>query len=284
MTEHIVDYTFEEQMAAHIARSFGPDDDIVASAVTNTGLVGLSLAQKLYAPRLAFQMGAKGRNSLLSKVRFPFIIGKPPEEFVESLTTIKDTFEFGFKGKWCMLMQPVQIDKFGNANLSQIGDKENPSRVFVGARGLPDNTTGGKKTFYVVPDHTKRVFVEKVDFISGVGFGPEREDGTLQWGAPTLVFSNLGIFDFDEKTKCMRLKAVFKGVTVQQVIENTAFELVMPDSVPEADSPTKEELRLIREEIDPVGIRRLDYARGDEAKQVFAEVAKGTTYDRLYKS
>ena len=282
MKEYANDYTKEEQIVTQIARSFRPEDDFVVSGVTNTALVGLALAQKLYAPRLLLWMEAWGRGGLLSNVRFPFMIGQPPDEFLEATITSRDIFDFGNKGKWCILMQPVQIDKFGNSNLSLVGDKKRPKAVFVGPRGVPDNTVNGAGIYYVVPDHAKRVFVEKVDYICGIGYGSERKEGTVKWGAPSKVFSNLGVFDFEEDTGLMRLQSVLTGVTVEEVVKNTGFGLVIPDSLAETEPPTKEEIQLIREVIDPAGISRLDYLRGDEYKKLFADIMKGTTYQKLY--
>ena len=276
------DYTMEEQIVSQIARSFGPDDDMVTTAVTMCGFVGLCLAQELYAPNISYWMEAKGRGALLSKVVYPFMMGSPPQGFVETLCTTEDIFEWLAAGKWCILMQAVQIDKFGYTNLSLVGDKKNPSSVFVGSRGVPDNTVNGARTYFMIPGHSTRTFVEKVDFISGVGNGPERKEGIIKYGATHLVFSNLGIFDFEEETGRMRLKSVHVGVTVDQVKKNTGFELAIPDSVPETDPPTAEELHYMREVIDPLGIRRLDFAKGEANKQVMAEVMSGTTYQMLY--
>lgn len=275
-------YTIEEQIVTQIARSFGPEDDFLTVGVTNCGLVGLVLAQRLYAPRLKLCMDAKGRSALLSNVSFPFMLGNPPEKFIETLATNEEIFGWLIKGKWNIIMQPVQIDKFGNTNLAVVGDKRKPSRFFVGPRGVPDNTTNGARIYYVIPDHNPRVFVESVDYICGVGYGPERKQGVVKWGAVHRVFSNLGVFDFDEKIGRMRLKSVYTGISAQQVIDNTGFELIMPEPVPETEPPTPEELHLIREVIDPMGISRLDFVKGDAYKETLKQVMQGTTYQILY--
>lgn len=275
-------YTVEEQIVTQIARSFGPEDDVAGVGVTNCGLVGLVLAQRLYAPRLKLCMEARGRSAILSNVVFPFMLGNPPEKFIEVLVTNQDIFDWLIKGKWNIIMQPVQIDKFGNTNLAVVGDKTKPSRFFVGPRGLPDNTTNGARVYYVVPDHNPRMFVKSVDYICGVGYGQERKQGVVKWGAVHRVFSNLGVFDFDEKTGRMRLKSVYAGISVQQVIDNTGFELIIPKPVPETEPPTSEELHLIREVIDPMGISRLDFVKGDAYKETLKQVMKGTTYKMLY--
>jgi len=221
------DCTLEEQLVCQIAREFGPEDMIVTGGMLNYMFPAISLAQRLYAPNMAFWMDAassKGHYALLSGARFPFIVGSPPEEFVDALFPSEEIFRLINAGKFNNFMQPVQVDRFGNTNLSLVGDKHKPTRIFVGSRGLPDNTTNGARTYFTVPDHTSRIFVEKIDFISGVGYGPERQQGIVKYGALKKIFTNLCILDIDEETKQLRLKSVHKGITVEKVKENTGFD------------------------------------------------------------
>ena len=248
-----------------------------------SGFVGIALAQELYAPRLCFYMAAKGQAAFLRNVRYPFIVGAPPERFIETLITMEEVFESVGQRKWCMIMQAVQIDKYGYTNLSLVGDINNPSKVFVGSRALPDNTLNSPRTIFFVANHAKRVFVEEVDFRSGVGYGKERKEENLGWGAPEKIITNLCILDFDEETGRMRLKSIHPGVTVDDVKNNTDFDLLIPEPVPETEPPSDEELHWIREIIDPSGISRLDFLRGEDYKRVLSEIMWGTTYQLLYK-
>ncbi len=285
MKEYTKEYTREEQMVTQLAQVFRPDDVLAIAAMNNACFVAIALAQRLYAPYAISYMdaqGSTGTGAFLAGVRFPFFAGFPPDDFVVAPLNSRDIFALLIAGKWNIFMQPAQVDKFGNMNISAIGDWRKPTAALVGARGVPDNTTNGGRVYYYVPEHTKRVFVEKVDFICGVGYGPTREKGVVKWGAVDKVISNLGVFDFDEETKRMRLKSVHTGVTVQDVVENTSFELLMPDPVPETAPPTVEEIHLIREVIDPAGIRRLDFVKGDAFKEVMDGIIKGTTYSMLY--
>jgi glutaconate CoA-transferase subunit B len=279
----MLDFTIEEQIVCEIARSFGPEDDFVVSAMNNCGLVGIALAKELYAPKLSFSMGAKGKNAFLMDVRYPFIIGQPPERFIESLQDMEDIFNIVTRGKWCIIMQPVQIDKYGYSNLSLVGDINKPSAVFVGSRGVPDNTVNGPRTIYYVPNHAKRVFVDKVDFISGVGYGKERKEGIIKWGQPVKIITNLCIMDYDEETGRVRIKSTHRGVTLSQVKENTGFELIIPGPVPKTKAPSNEELHWLRNLIDPLGISRLDFLKGEDFKQVLSEIMRGATYNSLYR-
>lgn len=268
-------YTMEEQIACYIARSFNPGDDLAVLATGPCGLVGLALAKELYAPHLSLLGHAKGRFAVMRQYRFPFIPGNPPPELVETLLTMQDVFNLVIHGKYFIIMQPVQVDLFGYMNLSLVGDKFKPAAVFVGSRNVPDNTVNQARTLYFVPNHNKRVFVEKVDFISGVGYGKERKEGSAKWGAPIEIISNLCVIDFDPKTGRARLKSMHTGVSLNQVKENTGFDLIIPEPLPGMEAPTDEELHHIRDEIDPLGVRRLDFVRGEEYKQVMAEIMRG---------
>ncbi|TDA70329.1 MAG: hypothetical protein D9V47_01980 [Clostridia bacterium] len=267
-----MEFTLDEQIVCQIARTFGPEDDFVISGTGPATFVAAALAQRLYAPRLAFYTTAFGRAAILSEVSFPFKFGQPNPDWVMATFDTEEIFSFVLGGKWCILMQPVQVDQYGYMNLSQIGDKYRPSMVFVGSRGVPENTVNGRRIYYFVPNHSKRAFVEMVDFISGVGYGPERREGWIKWGVPYRVFSNLGIFDFDPDTGRMRLAGLYQGVSLNDVVANTGFELVIPDPVPVADPPTPQELKVLRQEIDPLATRRLDFAKGEAYKKILEEI------------
>ncbi|MCX5999925.1 MAG: CoA-transferase [Chloroflexi bacterium] len=270
-------YTLEEQIVCQIARAFGPDDAIGVMAITNCSLVGVALAQRLYAPNMLIAQQIKGRKGWvwLSDVTLPFPGSQPPDRCAEVPFNTEEIFELQLAGKLNVLMSPAQIDKYGNTNISVIGDWRRPTAVLAAARGVPDNTTNGRRVYYIVNNHSPRVFVEKVDFVCGYGRGPERENGTIRYGRPEKVLTNLGVLDFEERTGLMRLKSVHAGVTPQQVAEATGFKLITPEAVPETPSPTENELRLIRGVIDPRGVRRLDFAKGEAYKQVMKEISTG---------
>src|SRR5262249_34587698 len=122
--------------------------------------------------------------------------------------------------------------------------------------GLADMGALGKRLLYWNPNHGPRSLVEKVDFISCPGFlggGGEREHLGLG-GGPELVVTNLAVLDFEPESHAMRLRSVQPGVTVEEGQEATGFELVVPDSVPVTPAPTPEQVRLLREVIDPDGM------------------------------
>jgi acyl CoA:acetate/3-ketoacid CoA transferase beta subunit len=154
-------------------------------------------------------------------------------------------------GRRHVMMGASQLDRYGNQNISCIGDWARPRRQLLGVRGAPVNTLNNP-TSYWVPRHSRRVFVEKVDMVCGVGY--DHAAGARFHRIPRVV-SDLGVLDFDTPDRSMRLASLHPGVTVDQVREATGFDLVIPDEVPYTREPTDRELELIREVIDPQDTR-----------------------------
>jgi glutaconate CoA-transferase subunit B len=170
-------------------------------------------------------------------------------------------------------LAPAQIDQYGNVNNSVIGDYHRPKVRLPGPAGI-DNIPLCPRTQVILysAHHTKRTFVKKVDFITGAGFlggGNDREKhGIPGKGGPRIVITNLAVMDFEEHSKRMRLVSAHPGVTVDEVQQNTGFELIVPARVPTTEAPTANELRLLREVIDPLGICGLDFVPSSERRSL----------------
>jgi glutaconate CoA-transferase subunit B len=149
----------------------------------------------------------------------------------------------------------AQIDQYGNINTTYIGSFEKPMVKLPGSGGGNDIASSARRVV-VIMTHEKRKMVKKLDYLTSPGFldGPgARERAGLRGGGPSLVVTNLCQMDFDPETKRMRLTTVHPGISVQQVQENTSFDLIIPKNVPTTEPPTHEELELLRA-IDPNGI------------------------------
>ena len=133
-------------------------------------------------------------------------------------------------------------------------DLDQPKRQLLGSRGAPGNTVNNR-TSYWVPKHSDRVFVERVDIVSGVGPKLAREAGASRFNDIHRVVSNLGVFDLGGADDTMRLLSVHPGVSVDDVVAATGFELDIPAEVATTREPTAEELIIIREVLDPKGMR-----------------------------
>ncbi|MET9471937.1 CoA-transferase subunit beta [Streptomyces sp. NPDC002917] len=159
-------------------------------------------------------------------------------------------------GRRHVMMGAGQIDRFGNQNISCIGDWEQPTRQLLGVRGAPVNTLNNPVSYWI-PRHSRRVFVERVDMISGVGYDSAAAAGpsATRYHRIPRVVTDLGVLDFATADRSMRLASLHPGVTADQVREATGFALTIADDVPYTREPTPEELRLIRDVIDPDGTR-----------------------------
>jgi acyl CoA:acetate/3-ketoacid CoA transferase beta subunit len=150
------------------------------------------------------------------------------------------------------MMGASQIDRFGNQNISCIGDWARPKAQLLGVRGGPGNTIN-HPTSYWVPRHSTRVFVPAVDMVSGVGYDRAAQLGpaAARFHEIRVVVTNLAVLDFQTPDHQMRLRSVHPGVTVDEVAAATGFPLVIPDGVPLTREPTAAELALIRDRLDP---------------------------------
>ncbi|MEO5882697.1 MAG: CoA-transferase [Caldimonas sp.] len=148
-------------------------------------------------------------------------------------------------------MGGAQIDKYGNLNSSYIGDPAAPKTRLPGTGG--GNDISSLTQMIVAMRHERRRFVDKVDFVTSPGFldgGTSRHDRGLLAGGMYRVVTDLGIFGFDDGARRMKIVALHPGVTLEQVQDNTGFELMHDKSIPVTKVPTERELSVLRE-LDP---------------------------------
>ncbi|MFL5996395.1 MAG: CoA-transferase subunit beta [Streptomyces sp.] len=219
------------------AEAWRGDGEVLAGPMGLIPSVGARLARRTFSPDLLMTDG----EALLVGV----------DGTVEGWLPYRRHLALVTGGRRHVMMGASQIDRYGNQNISCIGDWARPKRQLLGVRGAPVNTLNNP-TSYWVPRHSRRVFVEKVDMVCGVGY--DHADGARHHRIPRVV-SDLGVFDFATPDHSMRLASLHPGVTVAQVREATGFELVVPDEVPYTREPTARELELIREVIDPQNAR-----------------------------
>src|SRR6478735_3602417 len=183
-------------------------------------------------------------------------------DVVEGWIPFPKVFDVVAWGKRHVMMGATQIDRHGNQNISAIGDFARPKRQLLGSRGAPGNTVNNR-TSYWVPRHSPRVFVERVDVVSGVGPKRAKEAGpaAARFNDIHRIVSNLGVFDVGGPDDTLRLLSVHPGVTVDEVRAQSGCEISLPDGdVPSTREPTTEELVLIREVLDPRGLRLKEVA------------------------
>ncbi|MFC6063578.1 CoA-transferase subunit beta [Streptomyces ochraceiscleroticus] len=223
--------------------------EILASPMGTIPTIGARLARLTFSPGLLL---TDGEALLMGDVP---ALGEP-SGVTEGWLPYRQHLALVSSGRRHVMMGASQLDRHGNQNISCIGDWDQPKRQLLGVRGAPANTLNNP-TSYWVPRHSTRVFVEKVDMVSGVGYDRAAAAGpsATRYHRIPDVISNLGVFDFETPDRTMRLRSLHPGVTVGQVREATGFALTVPDDVPCTREPTAEELRLIRAVIDPNGLR-----------------------------
>lgn len=229
--------TRAEHCVIACAEAWRDAGEILAAPMGPVPSVGARLARRTFSPDLLLTDGEA------------LLVG--PDGTPEGWLPYRQHLTLVTTGRRHVMMGASQIDRFGNQNISCIGDWAAPTRQLLGVRGAPVNTLNNP-TSYWIPRHSKRVFVERVDMVCGVGYDRAAEHpGTARFHRIPRVVSDLGVFDFATPDHSMRLASLHPGVTVEQARAATGFELTVPADVPYTREPTAQELRLIREVIDP---------------------------------
>ncbi len=252
--------TLAEICVVACAEAWRGDGAILASPMGIIPTLGARLAQLTFEPDLLL---TDGETTLL----IPAEAGASPagaspagaDRVIEGWLPFREVFTMLAAGKRHVMMGAAQIDQFGNQNISCIGDWARPKAQLLGVRGAPGNTVNHPVSYWV-PKHSRRVFVDRVDMASGVGY--DRAKGlsgrTAGFHELRCVVTNLAVLDFAGSEHSMRLRSVHPGVSVSDVAEATGFLLAAPYDVPETRLPTTAELALIREHLDPDARRDQD--------------------------
>lgn len=247
-------YSSFEMMAVAGARELR--DGEVAFIGTGIPMLAAQLALYTRAPNLVimYESGYVGCHNihiarLVGDIRLTYKL--------DMLTTMMDILGFMQTGKVDVgFLGGAQVDVYGNLNATVIGDYDNPKVRLPGSGGACDIASTAKRTLIIVNHETRR-FPQKVDWLTSPGYldgtPNARAEAGLMPGGPERVITDLAIMGFDGETHRMRLDSLHPGVTVEQVQENTGFELLIPDTLAETPAPTEEELSILREKVDPSG-------------------------------
>ncbi|KXF54253.1 CoA-transferase [Rhodococcus sp. SC4] len=247
MSETITEVTRAEYCAIACADIFSGAGEIMASPMATLPLIGARLARLTTEPDLLITDG-----EALIFADTPAVGAKAP---IEGWMPFRKVFDVVASGRRHVVMGANQIDRHGNQNLSAFGPLQQPTRQMFGVRGAPGNTIN-HPTSYWVGKHTSRVFCDKVDIVSGVGYDQiDPENPAYRFHHLHRVVSNLGVFDFGGPDHTFRALSLHPGVTADQVAENTSFEVAGLADADLTREPTDEELRLIREVLDPRSLR-----------------------------
>ena len=247
-TEPTTEVTRAEICVVACADIFAGAGEILASPMAPVPLLGARLARLTSEPDLLITDG-----EALIFADTPAIGRSGP---IEGWLPFRKVFDVVASGRRHVVMGANQIDRYGNQNLSAFGDDvQKPTRQMFGLRGAPGNSIN-HATSYWVGRHSTRVFCEKVDIVCGIGYDRyEQGDPAFRFHHIPTVVTNLGVFDFQGPGHTMRAVTLHPGVTAEEVAENTGFEVAGLAEAGVTRDPSAEELRIIREVIDPRGVR-----------------------------
>ena len=246
-----MEYTPSELMAVSGAREL-EDRQVVAVGV-GLPMVASFLAKRTHAPdmTIVFEIGVIDPEPVHTGVGLAdprvWYRAKMLSSFADILGSVlhRGRVDVGFLGG-------LEVDRFGNLNTTLVGDPNGRFRHMVGSGGANDIASSARKTVYIVR-HEERKLRNAVSFITSPGYiegAGSREKAGLK-GGPARVITDKAIFGFDAKTKQMSLQSIHPGNTIEDVVATMGFEPRVPGHVPLTEPPSAEQLRLIREEIDP---------------------------------
>jgi glutaconate CoA-transferase, subunit B len=264
MTQHTNDYIKPELMACCGAREIA-DHDVV---VVGTGFPAMSagIAKQTHAPDAILMqesgiVDARPRRPALS-VGDPCL--NPGAAMAGCLIDIMGMF---LQAGWVDVgfLSGSQVDKFGNINTTCIGDYHNPKSRLPGSGGASPIGALARRTL-IISLHDKKRLAENVDFITTPGYidGPGARE---RWGlppdtGPACIITNKAMLRFDKTTGEAFLASIHPGSTMDEIRANTPWELQIADDVHETEPPTAEELKAIREVLDPHRMIKIYEGRG----------------------
>lgn len=254
-----------EQMIACLSREIRCGDILGVAIATPLVMAAYALARLTHAPDVLFAYTVGGTVSdVPSRLSLTWQESPPIRTALRSVDLDQIVTEWMLRlPQYKNFLRPVQIDPHGNVNNLVIGDYREPRVRLPGAAGIPDISASDRPLYYYVPRHSPRTFVPKVDFLCGLGTarvlpGGEAQPYERAAGNPVRVITDLAVLDFGDDGR-MRLHSTHRGVAVERVEQLTGFPLARASSVPETPPPTDAELTLLREQVDPHGVRDLDF-------------------------
>jgi len=247
-----------EIMIKAMAKEIKDGDVVLHGLASPLPILAMSLAKSTHAPNSIFVGVSEGLDPDLGRIKLRLSSADPSiARGAIAFLELTDAFDLCQRKEVnVMFLGGAQIDKYGNINLSVIGEYARPKVRLPGGAATAFMTPITPKIVIWAARQSKRVFVEKVDFKTGVGYleGDDSRERAGAWPITLKVITNLAVYGFDEKTKLMKVESIHPEVTPEMIRENTGFEIEIPSNVPTTEMPSEEELRLIQK-WDPDNIR-----------------------------
>jgi glutaconate CoA-transferase, subunit B len=278
------EYEVDELMCALMAREIRDGDWVNHGASVPLAGAALMLAKHTHAPNLQFFYLGTRWNSVDPAITDLARLTLEPELAYSSsraLMSHHDILSLTARG-FCDLqfLRPIEIDAFGNVNTSVIGTREAPKYRFHGI-AVADAMILVRRPCLYVTDHDERVFREELTYRTGTGHidGDRwRKEIGAPGGGPAAVVTPLGVLDFETAERRARLRSVHPGTSVAEVEAATGFELDV-SGVVESEPPSDQELEVLREVVDPLATRHLEFKRlrGEARRRILVDEASGAT-------
>ena len=243
----VTDYTMQELMVVAGSREIH-DDDVVFVGM-RLPLLAFQLAKETHAPHaIGFFENGILRDEAAGDILYT-MGDNPNVEGAIWATSMLDIMSLLQGGKVTLgFIGGAEVDRFGNLNTTYIGGKENVQVRLPGSGGGSDIASLSKR-LVILMNHEKRRFLEKVSYITSPGYGSGgdwRKKNGLRGGGPCAVITTKGILRFDADTKEMILDSIHPGVTVEEILENTGWDMRVAPNIEKTRVPARSELRIIR--------------------------------------
>ncbi|MEE9401412.1 MAG: CoA-transferase [Dehalococcoidia bacterium] len=266
MTQYAKDYSIGELMCVTLAKEIEDGDVVVLGSFTPLAYASYILAKITHAPNITL-LAYASVDTRPFQLSFTRAEAAATRGAALMWTMLEDLNSVHLKGRGDVeAISSIQADQYGNINLSAVGEYDKPLLRGPGGAGAPEVIKMHRKMIGYFPSHTTRTFVPKVDVITGTRYvigAKERVKSGYRPG-PIRYITNLAVISKEEKDNPFKIDSLHPGVSVEQVVENTGFELEVPKDVPETEKPTAEQVRLLREEVDPYGTIAFDFKPGKE--------------------
>ena len=218
-------------------------------------ILAMSVARKTHAPDMAYISGAEGVDPELNRI-YPSSFDARLNRNAVAYFGLHEAFDLAQRGELnLMFLGAAQVDRYGNTNLSVIGDIERPKVQLPGGAASAFLMPITPKVVIWVTRHTSRVFVEEVDFVTGQGYNHREEEFKKN---EIVVISNLGIMNFKNPEREMQIQHFHPGHSVDEIKESTGFDISVAADVSETAAPGPEVIKLINE-MDPDGVRGSEF-------------------------
>lgn len=268
-----MDISPDEIMVFSISHQLQDGDVVVQGLATPLIAAAFLLARRTHAPGLYFASAiGQGIARTPAPLALSMIENLWIERNIKNISFASVTAEFL---PWLQpkeFFRPAQVDIHGNFNNIAFGqDYHFPRLRLPGTGGIPDMTVHSYRNYLYVPRHSRLTFSEKLDFCSGLGHNSQRKFGE----GPQYLISDLGQFSFINDR--LTLMTFHPGVSIESIASRTGFPLEISPDLAETSLPSKEVLNILRNEIDPLGIRKLERLQGASRRILLREIIEKET-------